>query len=95
MGHKVARYIRIHQAYLVPSGFGEASRDSQGPNLRMAPRKHHFAADTILELPFALDHEHFGTPLRHVDSQSCPAEAAAGDGQIVRCRHAFSSQGIS
>jgi len=36
-----------------------------------------------------LDDEHFGALFRYVFGQSCAAQAAACDGNIVRCRHVF------
>jgi hypothetical protein len=55
----------------------------------VAPRKHTFAAHTILELPLALDHQHLCAVLRHVFGESGTAQSAACDDQIIGNRPAF------
>src|ERR1700685_3232787 len=94
MFHPVTRNVCVEPVQVVPAGFGTTIDDSEGARFRVALGKHQFAADTIFELPLALDYKHFGAMPRHVDREGCTAQAAAGDGQIVSCRHVISFWGI-
>ena len=88
MFYPVAHDIRVDPVEVVPSGSGQAIGDSEGLHFRVAPRQHHLAAHAVLELPLVLDDQNFGAVFRHVFGQGCAAQAAAGDGHIVCCRHA-------
>src|SRR5208337_4060918 len=95
MFYPVTRNVRVDPVEMVPSGFGQAVGHAEGLSFGVAPGHHHLAADAILELPLMLDDENLRALFRHVFSQGCAAQAAAGDGHIVRCRHAQPSGGIS
>jgi hypothetical protein len=95
MFYEVARKIRVDPVEVVPASFRETIGDSEGLNFSVTPGKHHLAANAILELALVLDDENPGALFRHVFCQCCAAHATTCDGNIVRCRHASSSQGIS
>jgi hypothetical protein len=95
MFYPVTRNICVDPVEVVAAGFRKTIGDSEGLNFSVAPGQYHLAADAILELPLVLDDENLGALFRDVFGQCCTAKAATCDGNIVRCRHAFSSRGIS
>jgi hypothetical protein len=95
MFDQVARNVSVERVEVVPAGLGKAIGRSEGLNFGVAPGKHCFAAHAILELPLMLDDEDPGAAFSHAFGQGGAAQAAARNGNIVRCRHASSSRGIS
>jgi hypothetical protein len=74
---------------LVAAGIGESWSDSQRVCFSIAPRTYEFAADAVFELPLAVDDQNACAAFGHVFGERSATNAAAGDGQIIGCGHAY------
>jgi hypothetical protein len=96
-GYAIAA-VQLHPADVdLPEGsfVGSAADrvvNSEPTRFRHSPRLHEFAADAILEVRLALNHEHSRAGFRHRDSHGGAAEPPTyGDDIVLRTAHCDSS----